>query len=179
LDITVDHFELFGLAQTFNVSQPELSARFRELQSRFHPDKFASLSTQEQRLAMQYSTHINDAYQCLKSPLSRAAYLLSLRGVSADFGARTISDGAFLMQQMEWREELSDIAAIADIDEREEALEVFRDALRGRIDTEQSNFVQLLEGAELEKATDSIARMHFLFKLDHEAEELEAQLDED
>lgn len=177
MDITVDHFELFGLARDYELSQAELSQRFRDLQTKFHPDKYAALSVQEQRLAMQYSTHINDAYQCLKSPLKRAAYMLALQGIDADFAARTISDGAFLMQQMAWREELADMAAIADIDRREDAIGTFRDALRGRIDKEQQIFMQCLDELATEQATDSVARMHFLFKLDHEAEELEAQLD--
>lgn len=178
VDISVNHFELFGLQPDFALSLSVLAVRYRELQSRFHPDKYAAQSQQEQRIAMQYSTHINDAYHCLKSPLSRAGYLLSLNGLSVDFGSRTISDGDFLMQQMMLREELADIADIADIDKRENSLSVFRDALRVRIDAEQCTFVDKLSQGDMKDAADSVARLHFIFKLDREADEHEAQLDD-
>ena len=84
-----------------------------------HPDRFASEGAAAQRLAMQWAVRVNQAYQRLKDPLSRAAYLCELRGVPVAVHSNTAMPRAFLMQQMEWREELeeaSDSAAIEALD---------------------------------------------------------------
>ena len=51
---------------------------------------------------------INEAYQRLKDPLKRAAYLCELAGVPVDAHSNTAMPADFLMQQMEWREALDD-----------------------------------------------------------------------
>ena len=56
-----------------------LDARWKELQREAHPDRFAAHGAAAQRLAMQWSVRINEAYQRLKDPLKRAAYLCELQ----------------------------------------------------------------------------------------------------
>ncbi len=103
-----DHFTLFGLPLRHALDRNELDARRRDLQAQVHPDRFASEGTAAQRLAMQWAVRVNEAYQCLKDPLCRAAYLCELRGVPIDAQRNTAMPAAFLMQQMQWREELDD-----------------------------------------------------------------------
>lgn len=103
-----NHFELFQLAPQFHLDMAQLDQAFREVQSRVHPDKFVSASSAEQRVAMQWATRANEAYQVLKNPLQRATYLCELQGVDLQAESNTAMPGAFLMQQMEWREELDD-----------------------------------------------------------------------
>ena len=57
---------------------------------------------------MQWSTQINTAYRTLRDPLLRAAYLCELHGVAVQAESNTAMPTAFLMQQMEWREQLDD-----------------------------------------------------------------------
>jgi molecular chaperone HscB len=57
-----------------------LDARWKELQREAHPDRFAAQGAAAQRVAMQWSVRINEAYQRLKDPLRRAAYLCELHG---------------------------------------------------------------------------------------------------
>jgi molecular chaperone HscB len=103
-DLNRNHFELFGITPRFALDLDALSRAYRELQSEVHPDRFAHLSDAEQRAAMQWATHVNGAYQTLKSPQARAKYLLELSGAAVDEHAGAGLPSEFLMEQMEWRE---------------------------------------------------------------------------
>ncbi len=109
-------FELFGLEQRFRQDRAELDTRWKDLQREAHPDKFAAQGTAAQRIAMQWSVRINEAYQRLKDPLKRAAYLCELHGAPVNAENNTAMPAIFLMQQMEWREELDDAKSAEDLD---------------------------------------------------------------
>ena len=101
-------FELFGLAQKFSQDRAAIDARWKQLQKEAHPDKFAAQGVSAQRVAMQWSVRINEAYQRLKDPLSRAAYLCELHGAAVNAENNTAMPASFLMQQIEWREALDE-----------------------------------------------------------------------
>jgi molecular chaperone HscB len=111
-----DDFTLFGLPQRQALQRAEIDARRRDLQAQVHPDRFASEGAAAQRLAMQWAVRVNEAYQRLKDPLARAAYLCELRGVPVDAERNTAMPGAFLMQQMQWREALDEAQGLADVE---------------------------------------------------------------
>ena len=106
MNLQSNDFELFGVAQQFAQDRATLDARWKDLQREAHPDKFAAQGAAAQRVAMQWSVRINEAYQRLKDPLKRAAYLCELAGSPINAHSNTAMPTAFLMQQMEWREEL-------------------------------------------------------------------------
>ena len=112
-----DDFELFGLTPRFAQDRSSIDARWKDLQREAHPDKFAAQGAAAQRLAMQWSVRINEAYQRLKDPLKRAAYLCELHGAPVNAENNTAMPTEFLMQQMEWREALEDAVSAADVDE--------------------------------------------------------------
>ena len=112
-----DDFTLFGLPQRFAQDSAALDACWRALQARVHPDKFASEGAAAQRLAMQWAVRVNQAYQRLKDPLQRGAYLCELRGAPINAENNTAMPGAFLMQQMAWREALDDAGGLAAIEQ--------------------------------------------------------------
>jgi molecular chaperone HscB len=101
-------FELFAVPATFAQERSALDARWKELQREAHPDRFAAQGAAAQRVAMQWSVRINEAYQRLKDPVRRAAYLCELHGSPIDAESNTAMPGDFLMQQMEWRESLDE-----------------------------------------------------------------------
>lgn len=103
-----DDFALFGLPARFEQDSAEIAARWKALAAKVHPDKFAAEGAASQRLAMQWSLRVNEAYQRLKDPLKRAAYLCELRGAPIEANENTAMPAAFLMEQMEWRESLDD-----------------------------------------------------------------------
>lgn len=108
MNLHSNDFELFGIAQQFAQDRAVLDARWKELQREAHPDKFAAQGDAAQRVAMQWSVRINEAYQRLRNPLKRAAYLCELAGAPINAHSNTAMPAAFLMQQMQWREELEE-----------------------------------------------------------------------
>jgi molecular chaperone HscB len=103
-----DHFALFALPVRFALDETALERAHKDVQSKVHPDRFASGSAAERRVAMQWAAQANEAYRTLKSPLARAAYLCEQAGVSIKAESNTAMPGAFLVQQLEWRESLED-----------------------------------------------------------------------
>ena len=116
MNLQSDDFEIMGLPRQFALDRALLGERWKELQKQTHPDRFAGEGGVAQRVAMQWSVRINEAYQRLKQPLKRAAYLCELYGVPVRAEDNTAMPAAFLMQQMEWREALEEAASEADID---------------------------------------------------------------
>lgn len=116
MNLQSNDFELFGIEPQFAQDKAVLDARWKDLQREAHPDKFAAQGAAAQRIAMQWSVRINEAYQRLKDPLKRAAYLCELQGVPVNAENNTAMPGAFLMQQMEWREALDEAKSAEDLE---------------------------------------------------------------
>jgi molecular chaperone HscB len=111
-----DDFTLFGLPQRQALERAELDTRWRDLQARVHPDRHAHEGAAQQRVAMQWAMRVNQAYQRLKNPLQRGAYLCELRGVPIEAESNTAMPAAFLMQQMQWREALEEASALPAVE---------------------------------------------------------------
>lgn len=127
-EVTADHapplfqladndFQVFQLPDQFAISLVELDGRWKNLQRQTHPDQFVRQDIASQRLAMQWTVRINEAYQRLKDPLKRDAYLCELRGAPIEAENNTAMPAAFLMQQMQWREDLDDASTIEAIEQ--------------------------------------------------------------
>ncbi len=120
MNLRDNDFVLFDLPERFELDRADLDARWRKLQASAHPDKFAADGAASQRMAMQWSVRINEAYRRLREPLTRAGYLCQLRGAPIDAERNTAMPTAFLQQQMGWREALddarNDVGALAALD---------------------------------------------------------------
>jgi molecular chaperone HscB len=110
-------FELFQVPMQFGQDRALLETRWKELQREAHPDKFAAQGPAAQRIAMQWSVRINEAYQRLKDPLRRASYLCELNGAPINAEKNTAMPTDFLVQQMQWREALEEAETIQDLEE--------------------------------------------------------------
>jgi molecular chaperone HscB len=117
VNIQSSDFELFGLPEQFAQDRAAIDARWKELQREAHPDKFAAQGAAAQRVAMQWSVRINEAYQRLKDPLKRASYLCELNGAPINAENNTAMPHDFLVQQMQWREALDEAKTAGDLDE--------------------------------------------------------------
>ncbi|PPD02847.1 MAG: Fe-S protein assembly co-chaperone HscB [Methylobacter sp.] len=130
-----DYFEIFSLKPKFHLDMGLLDANFRDVQSRVHPDKAAHLGDAERRLSMQWATLVNEAYQTLKKPVERASYLLRINGVEthSDGHAASLSQ-EFLIEQMEWREELQKTIQTGNINELGKLERGVREKLSSHLD---------------------------------------------
>jgi molecular chaperone HscB len=164
MNLQSNDFQIFGLPERFSLERVELDARWKDLQRQAHPDRFASADAASQRLAMQWSVRINEAYQRLKDPIKRAAYLCELRGAPIEAENNTAMPSDFLMQQMQWRE---------DLDEAEgaEALERMADevaqARRERIAALQA---ALDEQGDAAAAARQVRALMFIERFAHDVE---------
>ena len=122
MNLQSDDFELFGLERRFAQDRASIDARWKDLQREAHPDRFAAQGAAAQRVAMQWSVRINEAYQRLKDPLKRAAYLCELAGVAVNAENNTAMPVEFLMQQMQWREALEDAGGVQELDALDEEM---------------------------------------------------------
>ena len=113
-ELTQDYFTLLGIPAEFSLELTTLAQNYRQLQRQFHPDRHTQADPQQQRLAMQYTAQLNHAYQTLKDPLQRAAYMLQQQGVDLEMENNTQMPMDFLMQQMQWREALDEIKHSSD-----------------------------------------------------------------
>ena len=121
-----DDFVLFGFERRFALDRAALDAQWHDLQAAVHPDRFAAEGAAAQRIAMQWAMRINEAYQRLKDPLKRAAYLCALRGAPVNAEHDTALHAALLTQHIDWREALDhapDALAIDDLREEVRAHE--------------------------------------------------------
>ena len=168
-----NYFELFELPQDFDLDERLLGERFRQLQGQLHPDRFTGQSATEQRMAVQYSSLVNQAYTSLRKPLSRALYLLQLAGVEAEEVASQKLDGGFLMEQMEHREKLE---SISDLVEPETVLSHLVSEILMDMKTHTKEFEAAFKAGDLAGAARACVKMQYLEKLNQEAEQVEAGL---
>jgi len=168
----MDYFTLFGLTPGYVVDTQQLATRYQELQRQFHPDKYASRPQAEQLLAVNQSATINQAWQTLRHPLLRAEYLLLLNGFDLANEQHTVRDTAFLMEQLELREELDSIEQSAN----STALETFANRVTTMVQNRSARMVQELDALQWEKAADTVRKLRFLDKLQHHIEQLEEKL---
>ncbi|MDO4769981.1 MAG: Fe-S protein assembly co-chaperone HscB, partial [Brachymonas sp.] len=108
MNLQDDDFALFDLPRQFALDAAQIDERWKTLQRQAHPDKFAAHGAAAQRLALQWSVRINEARQRLRDPLKRATYLCELNGQAIEAESNTAMPADFLMQQMQWREELDE-----------------------------------------------------------------------
>jgi molecular chaperone HscB len=155
-----NHFDLFHLPQRFAIDNAALDSAYHEVQNQVHPDKFTHATDAEKRVAMQWATRANEAYQTLKSPFKRAAYLCELNGIDLETESNTAMPREFLMQQMEWRDELEEAKAAKDID----ALGKLESGLLGMRREAVTQIGKLLDAGDFMQAARLVRQLMFLEK---------------
>jgi molecular chaperone HscB len=153
-----DHFRRLGLTPDFDVDIDLAEKRYLGFQRAIHPDRFASKPAKERALAEAQSVSLNEAYETLRDPLSRAAYLLRLKGVDASVSKdETMRDPVLLMEAMEAREALMDAESAPAIEKL--AAKVGADAI-GVL----SELSKAFAAEDLERANHLVTRLKYLRK---------------
>jgi molecular chaperone HscB len=168
ISLQANDFELFDVPARFAQDRAQLDARWKALQREAHPDRFAAEGAAAQRVAMQWSVRINEAYQRLKDPLKRAAYLCELRGAPVQAENNTAMPAAFLMQQMDWRENLDDTESAA-------GLEALADEVSAEQRRVQQELARLLD--EVQDPVQAVGQVRALMFIERFTQEVNAKLD--
>jgi molecular chaperone HscB len=141
----VTYFELLGLSPAFDLDLAALETAYFREQRAWHPDRFVGKPIDKKQTAMQRSVDINQAYNTLKNPLSRAQYLLQLGGITVGTEKDSIKPApALLMEVMEWREQVEEGADL--------------DKLDGLLKTIQSKTIDNLSASYKNNALDTMAQ---------------------
>ncbi len=142
-----DPFEILGLGKQFPLDLKVLEKSYFEAQKRTHPDRFIGASSEIRNQALQQSSEVNQAYTTLKSPLSRAAYLLKSACIEP-----LSHDPYFLEKVMEWNERM---------DKRED--------LKEELKTEEEQLLKSLkdgfEAHNYETARGALYRLTYIQKI--------------
>ena len=164
LNLTSSDFELFALPERFVQDSAAIEARWKELQREVHPDKFAAQGPSAQRVAMQWSVRVNEAYKRLRDPLQRAAYLCERRNAPIDAENNTAMPGEFLIEQMAWRETLEDAQSEGDVEKVSAELARARALTLGRIET------LLDDSGDAAAAAQQVRALLFIERFAHDVE---------
>ena len=171
-DITPDaqfdnFFALFEQPVQFAVNQERLDQQLRLLQKRYHPDnlvadtKNAADSAQAKQQSEQASALINQAYQTLRDPDSRASYLLDIAGQAQNL-EHSIADLDFLEDAMQMRMDLDDA-----IEGKELAvLKQLNPQITVRLNKQSERFDSAYQSQDWQTAIDATQKLKFLVKLD-------------
>jgi molecular chaperone HscB len=168
ISLQANDFELFDVPVQFAQDRAQLDTRWKTLQREAHPDRFAAEGAAAQRVAMQWSVRINEAYQRLKDPLKRAAYLCELLGAPVQAENNTAMPAAFLMRQMEWRESLDDT-------DSPQGLEALADAVADEQRHVQQELARLLDVAK--DPVQAVGKVRALMFIARFTQEVNAKLD--
>lgn len=165
-----DHFTRLGLERGFEVDLGALEQAYFGLQRRLHPDRFATRTGTEKALSQQQATSLNEAYETLKDPLSRAVYLAGLSGLSVlTEGCNAITDPMILMEAMELREALA-------MAETAEDVERISKQTAGDITACEAALSRAFVAEDMKTISTLITRLKYLRKLADETRARRAQL---
>ncbi|KAJ7169896.1 hypothetical protein C8R46DRAFT_1090466 [Mycena filopes] len=102
-----DIFALPSRPNPFVVDPVLLKRRFRQAQAVCHPDSWASKGQHKQDIAQGLSSRLNEAYNSLLRPLSRAEYILEQHGLPITEHDQ-LDDMEFISEIMETRESIDE-----------------------------------------------------------------------
>ena len=163
-----NYFQLFDLSESYGLDLDKLTAEYHRLQLEYHPDKQSGASEEDRVAAQLAASYINDAYETLKSPLKRAAYVLTTKGKDAESVDQSDLSMEVLVEQMELRESLDELP-------RDETalpkLEDLKSVVQGKIKNKQKKFEDWVAIDDLDSAKKTFHELQFLFKLLSEIEE--------
>lgn len=118
------YFDLLRLERKMSVKRMDVESAFRDASKKVHPDLYGQASSIERKLALRATEAVNHAYRALRDPRTRAEYLLSLEGATAEGRSQ---DPMFLMEMMELGETIDEL-------KDEDGLESMQGDLQGRFD---------------------------------------------
>ncbi len=128
-DGVLNPFRCFGLDVVVDIDLKILDELYQQRMHIVHPDMNASMPEYDKLRSLQQSSQINDAYRTLKSPTLRFRSILELNGVVFDLDRHTHLSPSFLIQQMEWQEQLDDAKSSQSVEQIESLLSKIDDLI--------------------------------------------------
>lgn len=174
----MNYFKLFNLSEDYFIDISDLTDTYQEKQRLYHPDRFASASDSDRLKALQMATEINAAYQTLKDPIKRAAYILLLQGIDVQNEAFTLHDNAFLHHQFELREQVDTIKSNSkdNIDDTLIKLTMMIQQINLEERVLKNDLFVAIENNDWEEASICLRKLKYYERLLSQVDELEEAL---
>jgi molecular chaperone HscB len=103
----MNYFELFEMPVEWRPDKNALRKKFLELSGKYHPDRFAGGSDEEQEKSLEMTSQLNKAYKTLSDPDELIRYVLEQKGLLVTDEKYNLPPG-FLMEMMELNDELGE-----------------------------------------------------------------------
>ncbi|MDB5309697.1 MAG: hscB [Gemmataceae bacterium] len=104
------YFDRLGLPRRFAVDASALERQYLARSRAVHPDYHATGSAADLAASLELSAALNEAYNTLRDPFTRADYLLGLEGGPAAGEHKQVPQ-AFLAEMLEARERVEEVRA--------------------------------------------------------------------
>ncbi len=173
-------FDVLGLPRTWFLEPAAIEERFKDLNRKLHPDRFAQRAPQERRLSLEWTTAVNDAARTLRDPVRRAAYLLSLHGIEVEKetgrGAMQRLPPEFLEEVLEDREALDEAKAARDlarVRKLSETIDQRSATVREQMAEAFRAYEASGERASLERAGGALAVLKYFTRFQEEVQAIE------
>ncbi|MBL4747503.1 MAG: Fe-S protein assembly co-chaperone HscB [Magnetovibrio sp.] len=166
----VSHFQRLGIKPVFDVNVPQLDQLYFDLQRQLHPDRFATKTSKEKALSQQQATALNDAYETLKDPMRRAAYMVTLQGMDVvEDSSNVVNDQSILIEAMEMRERLDKVQTLSELNPLAQHTKAETDKIIASISA-------AFEAGDIKTASKLTTRLKYLHKMMGEVRHLRARL---
>jgi molecular chaperone HscB len=109
------HFERLGLPRRFALDVQEVERNYLARSREAHPDFHRMESASDQRLSLEHSAALNEAYAALREPFRRAEYLLQLEGGPSASEHKEMAP-EFLEEMLDLRMEIEELREAGDRD---------------------------------------------------------------
>ena len=170
--INQNYFQLFDLSESFDLDLVKLSEKYHARQVEVHPDKFSGATEKNKLRAVQLTSYLNEAYSTLKSPIKRAAYLLTINGLNVESVSQNDLGMDLLLEQMQLRESLD---ALPKDESALTTLGHLKSEVGEKLNLKQNIFSREFALGELAQAKRTFHELQFLHKLLLEIESGEEQ----
>jgi molecular chaperone HscB len=138
----MNYFELLGLAPGFELNLKTLEQTYFAAQRATHPDRFVGKGEAERVAAIARSQLVNDAYETLKNPLTRAEHLLEMQGLDP------LADDAPVAPEI--------LAEMMDLRER-----IFDNGSNGAVLAAMVTEIKALAGVNEKELAEAFAQAHY------------------
>lgn len=158
----MSYFELLALPPHFSINLKALEQAYFTAQRATHPDRFIGKGDAERSAAISRSQLVNDAYETLKNPLTRAEHLLELQGMDP-LSDDTVAPPDILAEMMDLRERIFDSGSNGAL------LAALVGEIRALAAANEGELAQAFDDADYKRAMNETIRLQYLGKAMEEA----------